>query len=689
MRRSHKAGLRSVSALALMLTWGAALAGGSTEPSQPPDAVTTAEVTPVAPDSDKDIITGSIVPARPDEAPLQLDLPALPQPEPLTLVEAGPTGPDSDKDIITGSIAPVRPDEAPLQLDLPALPQPEPLTLVEAGPTGPDSDKDIITGSIKPAQQPDGLATRQAPTPTAPPPVDDRRSMLDIPQVEMPPADPALSPVVVPPPSLPSVVVTLPPGSEFSGGIAGRAAAALALPRLSERERNEILAAYATHGNAPFWIDGKGWSEAARRLVARLERAGEDGLKPADYPLPAFEASDKGSLAEADVRLSGLAVLYARDARGARIDPRRLSKLITPTLYLPSATEVLSELTAVDDPGKALAAYNPPHEGYRRLKARLAEMREHQDDTPLVRIPAGPALKLGMRDDRVPLVRARLGLGPAEEPVFDRSTALALADFQKKAGLPANGVLSERTLAALGTPASSRAEQDIVAQMERWRWLPPDLGQNHIMVNVPEFMVRVVRDGHVVHQTRAIVGKAETPTPIFSHRMDHVIVNPSWNVPPSILKKEFLPGLAADPEYAAKRGYVVTRRGGNISVRQPPGERNALGWIKFMFPNDHAVYLHDTPNRRLFASERRSFSHGCVRVENPFALADQVLGPDWSHERLKRLIGSGERRINLPEPLAIHLVYDTIVVGADGRVTSFDDLYGFHRLVRQALESRG
>lgn len=571
-------------------------------------------------------------------------------------------------------------------------------------------DGDIATGTIAPSARPEGLATRDAPiSAAATSGVDDRPTLLDIPEIEMPPADPALVPaarpqvapvqeplrsaapseLVIPPPDLPAVVVSLPPGSEFAADIVNRSAAALALPRLSERERADIAAAYLSHENRPFWIDGKGWSEGARRLVAQLERAGEDGLRPTDYPLPIFEASDKGSLAEADVRLSALAVLYARDARGARIDPRKLSKLITPTLYLPSATEVLSELTAVEDPGKVLAAYNPPHEGYRRLKAKLAEMRVHQDDTPLARIPAGPALKLGMRDDRVPLVRARLGLGASEEPVFDRSTALALADFQKKAGLPANGVLSERTLAALGTPVSSRAEQDIVAQMERWRWLPPDLGDSHIMVNLPEFLVRVVRDGKVVHQTRAIVGKAETPTPIFSHRMDHVIVNPSWNVPPSILKKEFLPGLAADPDYAAKRGYVVTRRGGNISVRQPPGERNALGWIKFMFPNDHAVYLHDTPNRRLFANERRSFSHGCVRVENPFALADQVLGPEWSHERLKRLIGSGERRINLPQALPIHLVYNTIVVEADGRITTFEDLYGFHRLVRQALESHG
>ena len=593
--------------------------------------------------------------------------------------------------------------------ELPGLAMPEPpeLLILDSDIATPGKsvslDREIVTGTIAPSQQPpSGLATLEiSPSPAGTPGVDDRAT-LDIPDVEMPAVDPELTPekpapsiratlpveISVPPPELPPVIVALPAGLDFAAEIVARSDEGLALARLAERERNDIRAAYEANQNRPFWIDGRGWSPAAQTLVTQIGRAGDDGLRPSDYPLPVFEASDRGSLAEADIRLSALAVLYARDARGARIDPRRLSKLLTPTLTLPSATEVLSELTAASDPGAALAAFNPPHEAYRRLKAKLAELRDRQDDTPLVRIPAGPALKVGMRDERVPLVRARLGLGPSQEPVFDRSTSIALLDFQKRAGLPANGVLSERTVAALGMPATSRAAQDIIAQMERWRWLPADLGATHVMVNVPEFQLRVMRDGAPIHQTRVIVGKAETPTPIFSHRMDHVIVNPSWFVPPSILKKEFLPGLAADPEYAAKRGYVVTRRGNAISVRQPPGERNALGWIKFMFPNEHAVYLHDTPNRRLFANERRAFSHGCVRVNEPFMLADQVLGPEWTTERLRRMIGSGERMIKLPAPLPIHLVYNTHVIQADGSLKTFDDLYGFHRLVRQALEQR-
>lgn len=545
--------------------------------------------------------------------------------------------------------------------------------------------KEMVTGA---------LSTRPDQTPA--------EFELDLPEPEMPPVDPALvkpaepsqqpqlaKPAQIDLPPLPEVAVTMPPGLELSGRIAAQAEIAAALPRLSARERADIVAAYAANENRPFWIDGKDLSAAGKQIVARLDRAGEDGLRAGDYLLPVFEGNDRDSLAAADIRLSALAVLYARDARGGRLDPRRLSKLITPKLELPSATEVLSELAGASDPGAVLAAYNPQHAGYQHLKAKLAELRAGRPETPVARIPAGPALKVGMRDARVPLVRARLGLGANEEPVYDRSTALALADFQKQAGLRADGVLSDQTVAALAMPRSTRLESDIVAQMERWRWLPSDLGENRIVVNIPEYRMRVMHGDTIAHESRVIVGKPESATPMFSHKMEHVVVNPSWFVPPSILKKEFLPGLANDPTYAARRGYVVTRaKNGSISVRQPPGERNALGWIKFMFPNDHAVYLHDTPNRGLFGAGKRAFSHGCVRVENPFALADQVLGPEWTSERLKRLIGSGERTIKLPQPLPIHLVYETIVVNEAGAVTTFDDIYGFHRLVRNALEQR-
>jgi len=279
--------------------------------------------------------------------------------------------------------------------------------------------------------------------------------------------------------------------------------------------------------------------------------------------------------------------------------------------------------------------------------------------------------------------------GPRAEVALS-SERLIRARFQS--GATTDRAAYESRMASAGQPIAplrgatpARVEGDLIANMERWRWLPADLGREHIAVNIPEFRLRILRNEAVIHQTRVIVGKPETPTPVFSGVMEYAIVNPSWNVPPSILKNEFLPRLAADPLYAAKRGYEVIRRNGQIAIRQPPGERNALGFIKFMFPNQHAVYLHDTPNRSLFSAERRAFSHGCVRVDQPFRLADVVLGAAWSESRLRGLIGHGERTISLPERLPVHLMYFTTSVDERGVLRSMEDLSGVNRRVRVAL----
>jgi murein L,D-transpeptidase YcbB/YkuD len=186
-----------------------------------------------------------------------------------------------------------------------------------------------------------------------------------------------------------------------------------------------------------------------------------------------------------------------------------------------------------------------------------------------------------------------------------------------------------------------------------------------------------------------VVGKETTPTPVFSNKMQFLIVNPYWNVPASILKKEMLPKLAQDPNYLHRLGYEVVSKDGRMVVRQPPGERNALGRIKFMFPNDYAVYLHDTPLRALFSEERRAFSHGCVRVDDPFAFAQTVLGKGWSEERVKALIGGKERYVYLPKPLPVHLEYFTAYVDETGRLQMRDDVYGYSRRVKAALGLEG
>ena len=483
------------------------------------------------------------------------------------------------------------------------------------------------------------------------------------------------------------------PGDPVAEVVAGRLAdpAFTLIRRLNAKQREAMQAFYALGAFKSVWLTESGWSDAAKAVIARLQTAGEDGLDPLAYPIPLLDpphatAADR---AEADLKLSAAAVLYARDARGARLEPSRLSRFITPKLDLPGADAVLTRLTpAGTNAGTLLQAYNPAQPGYLALKAKLASLRAQQPNraVPMVRLPKGPALKAGMRDARVPLIRARFGLtGAQDATAYDEGVATAVASFQRQRGLKASGVLDPATVAALAGPSPDRQEADLLANMERWRWLPADLGRTHVFVNIPEYKVRVIRDGRVLDEARVIVGKPDSPTPIFSGEMTYAVVNPSWTVPPSILKSQFLPGLARDPNYAARLGYQVVKRGNGIAIRQPPGERNALGFIKFMFPNDHAVYLHDTPNRTLFSRSERALSHGCVRVDDPFRFAQVVLGPRWPTERLKGLIGKGERTVMLPEKIPVHLAYFTLEADGTGALRSLPDLYGVNARVKVAL----
>ncbi len=466
-------------------------------------------------------------------------------------------------------------------------------------------------------------------------------------------------------------------------------------PRLPKDTRQSIAEFYERTAFQPLWIDHGKWTAAALSLRAQLAKATDDALDPADYPVPALnDVTDQEALAQAELMLSASAILYARDARGGRIVPERLSKNITPELDLPAVPEILTRLAATPDAGTALQAYNPQHPGYLALKNKLAEIRQAMPKHAVQEVPRGPTLKVGMRDERVPLIRARLGIEPGDEQdIYDETVAAAVAGFQQTRGLKASGNFNDQTVAALvrSSEKPQQVENDIIANMERWRWLPHQLGSKYILVNVPEYELRVVENGNLIRQARVIVGKSQSPTPIFSGNMQNIVVNPYWTIPPSILKNEVLPGMARDPGYAEKRGYQVTRsRNGNITVRQPPGERNALGRIKFLFPNQHAVYLHDTPSRGLFSAKKRAFSHGCVRVDNPFAFAEEILGKDkWPETKMRGMIGKGERHIKLEDPLPVHMTYFTLSVDDNGQIQRFDDIYGFNRRVLDALGLKG
>lgn len=464
---------------------------------------------------------------------------------------------------------------------------------------------------------------------------------------------------------------------------------------LKAQEREALAAFYAQAEQPLAWSKDGAWTPAAQAAAARLAAAAEDGLNPDDYPHPDFAPHRNAApslRARADLALSAAVFRYARDARGGRIDLARLSPLVTPKLDLPEIREVLSRVSAAGrEAGAVLASYNPPHAGYAALKERLAELRSSYPAQPSVQVPKGPSLKIGMRDPRVPLIRARFNLTDVkDQTVYDARLASAVAAFQKEKGLPTNGVLTDRTAEALSAPSLEQRETALIVNMERWRWLPRDLGARHIMVNVPEFRLRLVEEGKVIHQARVIVGKKRTQTPIFSENMKYLVVNPTWTVPPSIVKKEILPALAKDPSYAARKGYRITRSGNRIKVQQPPGSSNALGRVKFMFPNAHAVYLHDTPSKKLFSASERAFSHGCVRVDKPFELAGKIMEAEgsWTEKKLRGLIGNKERYLNLSRPLPVHLTYFTLAVDKKGELQTFGDLYGLDGKVRAALKHR-
>jgi len=247
-------------------------------------------------------------------------------------------------------------------------------------------------------------------------------------------------------------------------------------------------------------------------------------------------------------------------------------------------------------------------------------------------------------------------------------------------GLAGGRVATASADAALAFGSLARKRAAILANMELWRWEPRDMGERRIEVNVADYSAAVMDGDTIIHQSRVIVGKPETPTPIFSNVMRYILINPSWQVPDSIIQKEMLPKL----DYLSRHGYEVKTVGGRLTVRQLPGETNALGRIAFMFPNDHSIYLHDTPSRELFDEETRAFSHGCIRVEDPMSLAELVLGgaaKGWSEKRIEAAFGGPERTVFLPQPLPVHIEYFTEFVDEVGELRERPDVYGLTQKV--------
>ena len=481
---------------------------------------------------------------------------------------------------------------------------------------------------------------------------------------------------------------------------------------------------YRCRGYRPSWIGEKGPLPQTKILLQAIRSAPDEGLPLTNYNLDdaalglnrqVLFSDNRVStydhdLARLDVALTAVMLKYAAHLSQGFIRPEETSEG-PPPHDVHAIRDIPGELAVAlneDRLGSFIESLVPRHQAYRDLKEILKRYRRIQAAGGWPQIGAGAALKPGATDARVAALRRHLVItgdlpsdAMMDEDKFDPGLEAAVKRYQSRHGLTPDGTVGSRTLASLNTPVEDRIIQ-LMLNMERWRWVPDDLGSRYIMVNIPGFELQLVENEAVVLSMRAIVGRKSRPTPILTSQMTYLELNPYWNIPQKIARKDILPKIQNDPEYLARNGIRVFESWQEdaaaldpmgidwsgvsedyfpFRLRQQPAGGNALGRIKFMFPNSQSVYIHDTPGKSLFVRPQRLFSSGCVRVEEPLVLAHYLLRDQhWSRRKLSHAVESGQNRaIVLQAPVPVHLAYFTAWTNTDGRIQFRDDVYGHDR----------
>lgn len=476
--------------------------------------------------------------------------------------------------------------------------------------------------------------------------------------------------------------------------------AVLAAPSPALFAPEMVAALYAGRNYQPLWAGNR-----APAALAVLGRAQAHGLRPADYHLQAIDAlgADAAPATQAlrDLLLSDGLLLLGSHVRSGAVEagsvvPRRHPVAVD--------ADLPGHLQQADTAADFLAGLTSSLAGYPRLQEALVHYRSIATAGGWPSLPDGPTLRPGDRDPAIPVLRERLAregmdgaLTHSTDTEFDPALVAAVQRFQKRHGLDADGAIGPRTRQALNTPASTRVVQ-LVANLERRRWLGEAPGRRQVRVNAAAFTLDAIDGTQVALHMRVVVGKPFRPTPEFPDRIRYLVLNPYWEVPPTLAVQDKLPLIRRNPGFLASEhirvlqgwgeqpvqidpGSVDWSRVGGVfpyRLRQDPGPWNALGRIKFMFPNAHNVYLHDTPSKGLFAQAERSFSSGCVRLENALALADWILAeqPRWSAEALRTALASRQTRtVYLPEPVPVYLLYWTAWATGDGAAQFRRDIY--------------
>jgi len=407
-----------------------------------------------------------------------------------------------------------------------------------------------------------------------------------------------------------------------------------------QQDRAGIEAFYRKRGFEPLWVSVGRPLPRAQQAIEFLQSVGADGLDPDDYPIPEFAQSTR--LASDELILTNSVTTFVRHASIGRVAFTRVSGAIYFDLRVPDPEQLLDTIAYSGDVRSTLDSFNPRHPQYKALKTALALARRSQ------------------------------AIDPANAATGDVSSAR-----------------TDR----IGSKSGADRIDTLVANMERWRWLPHELGDTYAMVNIPDYTLRVVNSGQTVWATRVVVGKpGEYATPLLAETMKYITINPTWNVPPSIIRNEYLPALTRDPNALARVGLKIEHdRDGSIHISQPPGERNALGRIRFNFPNRFLVYQHDTPNKDLFDKTSRAFSHGCMRVQYPDHYAEVLLRisqPEdgYTAQLIRSLFGHSERTINLKQPIPVYITYQTAFVDDADQLQIRRDIYGIDRKITSLLK---
>ena len=487
---------------------------------------------------------------------------------------------------------------------------------------------------------------------------------------------------------------------------------------------SDVAQSYQTNGFKPIWLDASGQpSDAARSLLHALKSAGNHALPVAKYNASQLEGQFANGGWALEASLTRSFIVYAQDMRAGVLDPRKIDRELHIFPERPAAGDLLWGASRAGDMAQYLADLQPRDPAYQRLVERFAAYRA-MGNQPIWgdAISAGRTIRPGNSNRRVAQARARLTamgdldpniytsqtnlgadgtqlatnevttdipLPSFDDQLFDEPMQEALRTFQERHGLNLDGVIGPATLKQLNVSPQTRAKQ-IAVNLERMRWMNRDLGERHILVNLAGFSMAVMNKGEAEFTSRVVVGKAERHrTPEFSDTMTHMVINPSWYVPTSIKNEEIMPKVAADPNYLARRNMRLQKNG---RIVQGPGPWNALGTVKFMFPNQFAIYLHDTPSKRLFKRDVRAFSHGCVRVERPHELAAYLLSQQQDDPRgyFDRVLKRGkERQVNLDTPLPVHLTYRSAWIDAAGVEQFRGDVYGRDVRIAKALAGAG